>query len=233
MTACFIEAPPSGVAESIASPPRAPVYECSREQVECRWTGGRHQAQQFKFRVFNVNFRAARHRWWQVRYPEASIPVRRPPSRPGAKASFVPGAKKNVPRPGVNAMAIELTVVLDDVPGALARLGKALGDARVNIGAIQGMSREGKGVVRFVPDDPERAAHALESAGITVTRRGVLVVRVLDEPGTLGDVALVMATAGINIDAVYVTTRGRLVLSVDDLDGAIHVAEGLAVMTLE
>jgi hypothetical protein len=40
-----------------------------------------------------------------------------------------------------------------------------------------------------------------------------------------------MAHAGINIDAVYVTTRGHVVLGVDDLDGAIHVAGGLAVMT--
>ena len=130
-------------------------------------------------------------------------------------------------------MAIELTVVLDDVPGALAQLGKALGDARVNIDAIQGMSREGKGVVRFVPNDTDAAARALDAAHIAFTTREVLLVKVLDEPGTLGDVALVMATAGINIDAVYVTTRGRLVLSVDDLDGAVHVAEGLAVMTLE
>jgi len=29
---------------------------------------------------------------------------------------------------------------------------------------------------------------------------------VLDEPGALGELALVMATAGINIDSVYVTT---------------------------
>jgi hypothetical protein len=35
------------------------------------------------------------------------------------------------------------------------------------------------------------------------------------EPGTLGDVALVMSQAGINIDSVYVTTRGHVVLGVD------------------
>jgi hypothetical protein len=55
-------------------------------------------------------------------------------------------------------------------------------------------------------------------------------VRVLDEPGALGEVALVMAAAGINIDSVYVTTKGYVVLGVDDLAGAIHVAGGMAVM---
>jgi hypothetical protein len=58
----------------------------------------------------------------------------------------------------------------------------------------------------------------------------VLVVRVLDEPGALGQVALVMARAGINIDTVYVTTRGHVVLGVDDLAGATAVAAGMAVM---
>jgi len=39
-----------------------------------------------------------------------------------------------------------------------------------------------------------------------------------------------MATAGINIDTVYVTAKGYVVLGVDDLPGAIHVAAGMAVM---
>ena len=66
----------------------------------------------------------------------------------------------------------------------------------------------------------------LAAAGIPSRRREVLVVRVLDEPGMLGDVALVMSSAGINIDSVYVTTRGHIVLGVDDLEGAIQVAGG-------
>ena len=78
-----------------------------------------------------------------------------------------------------------------------------------------------------------KAARALDAAGIAYRTRGVLIVRVLDEPGKLGDVALVMSQAGINIDSVYVTTRGHVVLGVDDLVGAIQVAGGMAVMTPE
>ena len=114
-----------------------------------------------------------------------------------------------------------------------ARLGSVLGDARVNIEAIQGLSREGEGFVQFVPNDPDQAARALEAAGISYTKREVLIVRVLDEPGTLGDVALVMSHAGINIDSVYVTTGGHVVLGVDDIVGAIQVAGGMALMRLE
>jgi hypothetical protein len=127
-------------------------------------------------------------------------------------------------------MATEFTVILPDAPGGLARLGRALGDARVNVDAIQGFTRGGEGLARFVPDDPSRAARALDAAGLSHTTREVLVVRVLDEPGALGEVALVMATAGINIDSVYVTTKGYVILGVDDLAGAIHVAAGMTVM---
>ncbi|HEU5193095.1 MAG TPA: ACT domain-containing protein [Methylomirabilota bacterium] len=127
-------------------------------------------------------------------------------------------------------MTTEFTVAIPDVPGSLARLGQLLGDARVNIEAIQGFVGGGHGLVRFVPDSAEDAARALDAAGYAHTRRDVIVVRVLDEPGALGQLALVLAEAGINIDAIYVTTRGHMVLGVDDLTGAIHVAAGMAVM---
>ena len=130
-------------------------------------------------------------------------------------------------------MATEFRILLTDRPGTLAGFGGVLGDARVNIEAIQGVTLEGKALVRFVPNDPEKAARALDEAEIVYTRREVLIVKVLDEPGMLGDVALVMAQAGINIDAVYVTTHGHVVLGVDDLLGAAQVAGGMAVMTPE
>jgi hypothetical protein len=49
----------------------------------------------------------------------------------------------------------------------------------------------------------------------------------------LSDVALVMSEAGINIDSVHVTTRGHIVLGVDDLAGATQVAGGMAVIAFE
>jgi hypothetical protein len=130
-------------------------------------------------------------------------------------------------------MAIEFKVTLLDTPGTLARLGTILGDARVNIEAIQGTSREGEGFIQFVPSDEDKTAGALDAAGIAYSKREVLVIRVLDQPGMLGDVALVMSKAGINIDSVYVTTKGHIVLGVDDMAGAIQIAGGMAVMAFE
>ena len=83
--------------------------------------------------------------------------------------------------------------------------------------------------MRFVSNDPDQASRALEAGGIAFRQREVLIVEVLDQPGMLGDVALVMADAGINIDSIYVTATGQVVFGVDDLNGAIQVADGMAV----
>ncbi len=127
-------------------------------------------------------------------------------------------------------MAIEFEVAIENQPGSLARLATVLGDADVNIEAIQGRSGKSESVVHFITDNPRHAAHVLEEAHVPFTRRDVLIVKVLDQPGMLRDVALVMSEAGINIESVYVTTRGHVVLAVDDIPGAIQVAGGMAVM---
>jgi hypothetical protein len=130
-------------------------------------------------------------------------------------------------------MPTEFQVIIEDKPGSLAGLGGVLGDATVNIEAVHGISLEGKSIVQFVPNEPDATARALDRARITYTKREVLIVRALDQPGMLADVALVMSTAGININSVYITTRGHVVLGVDDLAGAIQVAAGMAVMSFE
>jgi hypothetical protein len=127
-------------------------------------------------------------------------------------------------------MATEITLEVENRPGTLAHVGKILGDANVNINAVQLTVREGQGTIRFLSGDTNDAIGALEAAGIPYTIRQVLLVNILDEPGTLGDVALVMADAGINIDTVYATINGSIVLGVDDLDGAVQVAAGMAVV---
>ncbi|HSF16347.1 MAG TPA: ACT domain-containing protein [Vicinamibacteria bacterium] len=127
-------------------------------------------------------------------------------------------------------MTTEFKVTLANKPGSLARLATALGDADVNIEAIQGTSGVEETVIQFVTDDAEDAASALRRAGFAHAQRDVVIVKVLDEPGMLGDVALVMSEAGINIDSVYVTTKGHVVLGVDDVPGAIQVAGGMAVI---
>jgi hypothetical protein len=119
-------------------------------------------------------------------------------------------------------MAKDLTVMLEDRPGALAELGEATGTAGVNIEGVCAVTEEGRGVIHILVEDVGAARQALQGAGLDVAEeRDVLVVEVEDRPGTMGDVARRLADAGVNIELAYTTFgRVRLVLGVDDLEKA-------------
>ena len=118
-------------------------------------------------------------------------------------------------------MATDLTIILEDRPGTLADLGETLGKAGININGGCGVQIEGKGEVHVLVDDAAAAKQALEGAGITVAdEREVLVVKVDDHPGELGEISRKIADAGVNTNLFYLTAGTQLVLGVDDLDKA-------------
>jgi hypothetical protein len=119
-------------------------------------------------------------------------------------------------------MAKDLTVVLEDQPGTLAGLGRATGEAGVNVEGMCAVTAGGKGTIHILVEDPAAARKALEAEGVEVSgERDVLVVDVEDRPGTMGDVARRVADAGVNIELAYTTFGGvRIVLGVDDPEKA-------------
>jgi hypothetical protein len=121
-------------------------------------------------------------------------------------------------------MAKDLTVVLQDRPGELARLGQATGEAGVNILGMCAFTGEGRGIIHILVDDAKAtaASQALEEAGMGVAdEREVLVIDVEDRPGTLGELARSLGEASVNIELAYTTFGGiKLVIATDDLDSA-------------
>ncbi len=121
-------------------------------------------------------------------------------------------------------MARDLTVVLQDRPGELARLGEATGQAGVNIHGMCAFTGEGHGVIHLLLDDDAAAPgrRALEEAGMGVADdREVLVIDVADKPGTLGGLARALGEANVNIELAYTTFGGiKLVIATDDVDSA-------------
>ena len=122
-------------------------------------------------------------------------------------------------------MPRNLTVILGDKPGELARLGTVMGDASVNIKGLAAFTGDGRGVIHLLVDDAdaERALAALKAAKIGVADdRDVLVVDIIDRPGTLGELALELAEANVNIDLAYATFGDtQLVIATDDMDSAM------------
>jgi hypothetical protein len=120
----------------------------------------------------------------------------------------------------------DLTIVLDDRPGALAALGESLGRAGVSIEGGGAWVAGGQGVAHFLFENGATARAALEAAGIRVLAERDVVVQRLNQqrPGQLGALTRRMAEAGVNIEALYSDHEHRLILVVDDVARAREVA---------
>jgi len=121
----------------------------------------------------------------------------------------------------------DLTIALENRPGALAEMGEALARAGVSIEGGGAWVVNGKGVAHFLFEDGATARRALEAAGILVVEeRDVLVQRLnQEEPGQLGKISRRMAQAGVNIEVLYSDHDHRLVMVVDDRDKGRAVSE--------
>ncbi len=104
-------------------------------------------------------------------------------------------------------MVKQLTVFLENSPGRLAGLTRAIGNAGVNMRAMMVADTADFGVVRIICDRPDTAQEALESAGFGVSVTEVLAVEVPDRPGGLADVLEVLGGVGVNVEYAYCFVR--------------------------
>jgi hypothetical protein len=124
----------------------------------------------------------------------------------------------------------DLTIALENRPGALAEMGEALGRAGVSIEGGGAFVVNGQGIGHFLFENEAAARAALETAGIRVVEeRDVLVQRLSQaEPGQLGKISRRMAQAGVNIEILYSDHDHQLILVVDDIAKARVVSEAWA-----
>jgi hypothetical protein len=115
-------------------------------------------------------------------------------------------------------MTTDLTVGLVNQPGTLGRASEALGRAGINIEGACGYVCDGQGVYHVLVEDAERARRALIDAGLEIqAERQVVATAVENEPGSAAEVLRRVAESNVNIDLLYVTVDGRLVLGGDDV----------------
>jgi hypothetical protein len=121
----------------------------------------------------------------------------------------------------------DLTIRLENRPGALAEMGEALGTVGVSVEGGGAFLFDGKAIAHFLFEDTVAARKALAAKGIEVLAdREVLVQRLRqDQPGQLGKISRMMADAGVNIEVIYSDHQNQLILVVDDLETGRAVSE--------
>ncbi len=121
----------------------------------------------------------------------------------------------------------DLTIRLENRPGALAEMGEALGSAGVSVEGGGAFVFDGRGIAHFLFEDGDAARNAVEAKGIEVVAdREVLIQKLRqDEPGQLGKISRLMAEAGVNIEVIYSDHQNQLILVVDEFEKGRAVSE--------
>ena len=100
----------------------------------------------------------------------------------------------------------QISVVLENRPGQLARLCRRLADREVNIIALSVAETSEQGVVRLVLDKPEEALRLLDEGGFAFVQTEVLLFALPNQPGALAGMTEKLTDKGVNIPFVYGST---------------------------
>jgi hypothetical protein len=121
----------------------------------------------------------------------------------------------------------QLSVFLENKPGALNEPCRLLAKAGINIQTFSLADTREFGILRLVVDDSERAQRLLQRHGFAVKLTKVVVLEVPDRPGGLAGILDAIEGTGISVKYAYGFTvghrdKGLLVFCFDDPDGAVE-----------
>jgi hypothetical protein len=124
----------------------------------------------------------------------------------------------------------QLSLFLENKPGALSGPVKLLAGAKINILTLSIAEARQYGILRLIVRDWAAAKELLEKNGLVVKVTDVLAIEVPDHPGGLAEVLVVLEEAGINLEYMYPFTlkrdsKGLLLFRFDDPDKAIGVLQ--------
>ncbi|MBA4390517.1 MAG: amino acid-binding protein [Syntrophus sp. (in: bacteria)] len=131
----------------------------------------------------------------------------------------------------------QISVSLENVPGAFSNISEILGREGVNIRAISVADTSDMSTVRFVVDDPEKAMNMLKGNGYQPRETDVIAVETPDHPGGVNAVLKPLKNAGINVHYLYphlgrINNNAIVILGVDKTEEAQKVLEQNWVHTL-
>ncbi len=127
----------------------------------------------------------------------------------------------------------EFTVLMEDRPGTLGKVCRALADRGVSILAIQSFPIGGKSVTRFLFDNPTVAKTVLDNERLTYLEADVAHVKLPHRPGEIARAASRLGDANININYTYCgvepgTNAPLVIFGVADVSRAAEILEQAA-----
>jgi hypothetical protein len=103
------------------------------------------------------------------------------------------------------AKAKVLTITIQNLPGALASIAKALGSAKVNILGLLGTAQGTLGTVQLLVEDAKRAKKVLDEAKLVYQETGAEQHVLTNKPGALAQHLEKLAAKGVNLSSIHAT----------------------------
>ena len=124
----------------------------------------------------------------------------------------------------------QLSVFLENKPGALSAPCRLLAGAGVNIQTFSLADTQQFGILRLMVHDWARAKEILEKHGYVVKITEVVALEVPDHPGGLADLLEIVEQAKVNVEYMYAFTvkqegRGLLAFRFNNPDAAIKALQ--------
>jgi hypothetical protein len=99
----------------------------------------------------------------------------------------------------------QFTISVENQPGALAKVARTLGNAKVNILALLGTAQGANGTMELVVEDPRRAKKALDEAGLAYQETAAEEIELQNKPGALALQLDKIAAKGVNLNSICAT----------------------------
>jgi len=124
----------------------------------------------------------------------------------------------------------QLSVFLENKPGALSAPCRLLAQEGINIQTFSLADTQQFGILRLMVHDWARAKEVLERQGYVVKLTEVVALEVPDQPGGLATLLEIVEQAQVNVEYMYAFTvkqagRGLLAFRFNDPDAAIKALQ--------
>jgi len=97
----------------------------------------------------------------------------------------------------------QISLFLENKPGAMEKATKILSDAGINIRALSLADTSDFGILRIIVTDADTAKKILQEKGFIVRKTEVVAVEVPDRPGGLHSILEALSKSDVNVEYMY------------------------------
>jgi hypothetical protein len=135
-------------------------------------------------------------------------------------------------------LVTQLALFLENKPGRIEEVTRLLAEAGINLRGMTLSSQGDYGVMKLIPDNPEKAFAVLQQHHFNISQMPVLVALIQDKPGSLHHILKLLSAYNINIEECYgialeQNRNALIVLEVDNYEQAeaLFLNKGITLLT--